>query len=117
MNASLARRARCCSSHAARQPLRRRCRHRLQLHAAAASTFAALGIDERVCEALASSGMHAPTEIQVKAAEPLLARRSTLVAAETGSGKTVAYLAPLLHNLLADDEAGGEGGSRGRRSA
>lgn len=87
-----------------RLPLTRRSLRRL-------STFAELGVDARVAAALESQGMRAPTEIQSKAAGPLLARKNTLVAAETGSGKTVAYLAPLLHNLLEDAAAAGSSGS------
>ena len=94
--------------------LARRCLLGCQLRARscgrAASTFAALGVDARLCAALAASGISVPTQIQAEAAPLLLLRKNTLVAAETGSGKTVAYLAPLLHNMLVEvHKEGGAG--------
>jgi len=62
--------------------------------------FAALGLDERLCEHLEKAGYSVPTRIQ-EAAIPMLARRKdTLVKSETGSGKTLAYLLPVIHDLL-----------------
>jgi superfamily II DNA/RNA helicase len=80
----------------------------------ASSSFAALGLDGRVCSALLAHGIGAPTEIQVKAAGPILKRKNALVAAETGSGKTLAYLAPLLHNLLRHEKDTVTAAAKGR---
>ena len=46
-----------------------------------------------------------PTYIQTCAIPELLSRRTSLVAAETGNGKTLAFLAPVLHQILALKEA------------
>lgn len=44
--------------------------------------------------------MHHTTFIQHEAFPKVLNNQHTLIAAETGCGKTVAYLAPILHNVL-----------------
>lgn len=61
--------------------------------------FTSLKIHPSVVSALEAASVSKPTFIQRLAAGPLLARRHTLVAAETGAGKTFAYLAPLLSHL------------------
>lgn len=61
--------------------------------------FASLKMHPSVVSALEAASIIKPTVIQRLAAGPLLARRHTLVAAETGAGKTFAYLAPLLSHL------------------
>jgi len=68
--------------------------------AGAAAAFEAVGLDSRVADALATAGFEGPTAIQERAAGPLLASRHAVVAAETGSGKTYAYLAPLASAVL-----------------
>jgi len=40
-----------------------------------------------------------PTEIQIRAIEPLLAGKNIVGVSETGSGKTLAFVLPLLHQL------------------
>lgn len=44
-----------------------------------------------------------PTEVQLAAAEPLLAGRDALLVAPTAAGKTVAYLAPLVERVRPGD--------------
>ena len=56
-----------------------------------------------VAEALASAGMTHATEIQQMSIRHILRGKDTLIAAETGAGKTVAYLAPLI-SMLRDHE-------------
>ncbi len=48
---------------------------------------------------LAEKGLVRPTEIQVRALPALLAGRSVVGVAETGGGKTLAYVLPVLHRL------------------
>ncbi|KIV83106.1 hypothetical protein PV11_05160 [Exophiala sideris] len=64
------------------------------------STFQDLGIDELLSVACTSLGYRTPTPIQEQAIPPALAGRDLIALAETGSGKTVAYLLPILHHLF-----------------
>uniref|UniRef100_F7DMJ8 ATP-dependent RNA helicase n=1 Tax=Monodelphis domestica TaxID=13616 RepID=F7DMJ8_MONDO len=66
------------------------------------SAFAALGLQPRVLDALcqAMPSVVRPTWVQRRAIPPLLSGHHLLCAAETGSGKTLSYLLPLLQRLL-----------------
>ncbi|XP_027703427.1 probable ATP-dependent RNA helicase DDX28 [Vombatus ursinus] len=68
----------------------------------AGAGFAALGLQPRVLEALqqAAPAVVRPTWVQLRAVPPLLHGRHLLCAAETGSGKTLSYVLPLLQRLL-----------------
>lgn len=59
-------------------------------------TFNSLGIDQSYIEVLASSGIHEPTAVQQQAIPPAVAGRDIMAQAQTGTGKTLAYLLPLL---------------------
>lgn len=60
----------------------------------------ALGITSPVATALRTAGFATPSNVQALAWPPLLEGQDIVLAAETGSGKTIAYLAPLLVHLL-----------------
>jgi ATP-dependent RNA helicase RhlE len=62
-------------------------------------TFAALGLSESLLRALDSAGYDKPTPIQAKAIPPLLEGRDLLGLAQTGTGKTAAFVLPLLQAL------------------
>ncbi|HWH28203.1 MAG TPA: DEAD/DEAH box helicase [Mycobacteriales bacterium] len=66
---------------------------------AAATTFAELGLPDRLVTALARRGMPAPFAIQVRAVPDALAGRDVLARGQTGSGKTLAFGLPLLARL------------------
>ncbi|XP_043841242.1 probable ATP-dependent RNA helicase DDX28 [Dromiciops gliroides] len=68
----------------------------------AGAGFAPLGLQPRMLEALrqAAPAVVRPTWVQLRAVPPLLRGRHLLCAAETGSGKTLSYLLPLLQRLL-----------------
>ncbi|MGJ0431231.1 DEAD/DEAH box helicase [Methylobacter sp.] len=51
--------------------------------------------------ALRQLGFEQPTPTQIRAIPPALEHKDLLVSAETGSGKTAAFLLPTLHHLLA----------------
>jgi ATP-dependent RNA helicase RhlE len=63
------------------------------------STFAALGLSEGLLRALAGANYHTPTPIQSQAIPPLLQGRDLLGVAQTGTGKTAAFVLPLLQRL------------------
>ena len=64
-------------------------------------SFAALGLPERLCAALDAAGHHTPTPVQVEAVPHLLAGHDVLGIAQTGTGKTAAFLLPILAARLA----------------
>ncbi len=68
--------------------------------ASSKKSFSELGFDANVVEELKKAGFKRPTLIQGLSAGPLLNGDDTLVASETGNGKTIAFLAPLLHKVL-----------------
>lgn len=57
-------------------------------------------LDETVLQAIREAGFDAPTEVQQAVFEPALEGSDLFVSAETGSGKTAAYLIPLFEHLL-----------------
>eukprot|EP00049_Salpingoeca_infusionum_P022857 m.9214 g.9214 ORF g.9214 m.9214 type:complete len:480 (-) comp5433_c0_seq1:108-1547(-) len=63
-------------------------------------TFAELGLEDELCETCATLNYKAPTPIQAQAIPHVLAGKDVIGVAETGSGKTAAFLLPVLHFLL-----------------
>ena len=68
-------------------------------HASINQTFASLGLSERSLRALSTEGYETPTPIQARAIQPALSGRDVLACAQTGTGKTAAFLLPLLERL------------------
>jgi ATP-dependent RNA helicase DeaD len=66
--------------------------------------FAAMGLDQRLLDALTALGYEEPTPIQVEAIAPLLAGRDLVGQAATGTGKTAAFALPLLQRLMVHEE-------------
>ena len=62
-------------------------------------TFTALGLPEALAEALRAQGILTPLPVQTAAVPRLLAGENLLVQAPTGTGKTLAYLLPILARL------------------
>jgi ATP-dependent RNA helicase RhlE len=62
--------------------------------------FNELGLDRPLEQALARLGYTTPTPIQSAAIPPALERHDVLGTAQTGTGKTVAFLVPSLHHLI-----------------
>lgn len=66
----------------------------------ASCSFESLGLHTTLCEQLKERlGFEAPTLVQAQAIPVILSGRHVLVNAATGTGKTVAYLAPVIHQL------------------
>ena len=63
------------------------------------AAFSDLGIIPALESALAADGITEPTAIQVEAIPALLAGKNAYLSAETGTGKTLAYLLPLFAQI------------------
>jgi ATP-dependent RNA helicase RhlE len=66
------------------------------------TTFAELGLAEPLLRALNAAEYVNPTPIQAQSIPVLLEGRDLLGLAETGTGKTAAFVLPLLHKLAAE---------------
>jgi ATP-dependent RNA helicase RhlE len=63
-------------------------------------SFSTFGLHPKLLQAVEDLGFEQPTPIQVKAIPPLMEGKDVLGAAATGSGKTAAFLLPILHKLM-----------------
>ncbi|QOC26660.1 DEAD/DEAH box helicase [Microbacterium hominis] len=63
-------------------------------------SFAGLGLGENIVRALAELGAAAPFPIQAATIAPILAGKDVLARGRTGSGKTIAFGAPLVESVL-----------------
>ena len=68
---------------------------------ATASGFAALGLHQVLLRALRTVGYETPTAIQEQAIPPALRGDDVLGCARTGTGKTAAFVLPMLQRLAA----------------
>ncbi|HZP38044.1 MAG TPA: DEAD/DEAH box helicase [Methylomirabilota bacterium] len=64
-------------------------------------SFADFTLHPDLLRGIAALGFESPTPIQRDAIPPVLAGRDVLACAMTGSGKTAAFLLPILHRLIA----------------
>ncbi len=71
--------------------------------APATTTFAELGVPAKLCSVLAARGIDVPTPIQSATLPDSLAGRDVLGRGRTGSGKTYAFLLPMVARLVASD--------------
>ena len=74
----------------------------LDVTVAAAPKLAALGLAPELAAAAAAVGWVTATPIQAQAIAAILQGRDVVGLAPTGSGKTAAFVLPLLHRLLAE---------------
>ena len=69
-------------------------------------TFATLGLRPDSLRAVASQGYTEPTPVQAQAIPIILSGRDLLAGAQTGTGKTAAFVLPMLDGLRARRESG-----------
>ncbi len=65
------------------------------------TNFHALGLSDALLQDLAAAGFSSPTPIQEQAIPPALAGRDVIGCAQTGTGKTAAFVIPLIERLAA----------------
>ncbi|KAG5467843.1 hypothetical protein LSCM4_00929 [Leishmania orientalis] len=63
--------------------------------------FQSFGLEKPLLDAILKQGFSVPTPIQRKAIPPMLQGNDVVAMARTGSGKTAAFLIPMLHALKA----------------
>ncbi len=70
--------------------------------AEAASPFAMLGLCAPIVRAVIEEGYTTPSPVQAEVIPGALAGRDVLACAQTGTGKTAAFVLPILHRLAAE---------------
>lgn len=72
-------------------------------------TFAELGLAPNILKAVAECGFETPTPIQAKAIPEALSGRDLMASAQTGTGKTAAFVLPALQRLAVHSPIKGRG--------
>ena len=62
-------------------------------------TFTDIGIDINIVEALAKSGIKSPTPVQATSIGKILHGQNLIIKSNTGTGKTLAFLVPLINRI------------------
>lgn len=68
--------------------------------------FSELGIHPAIVKVLADQGIHHATRFQNQAMSVVFSDKHTLLAAETGCGKTISYLIPIIQKLSGQKQKG-----------
>lgn len=71
--------------------------------------FSDFPIQDRIKEQLANLGFKRPTDIQFKAIKHILNGEDVMAVAQTGTGKTAAFVIPVLHMLLSKKQSKNDG--------
>ena len=71
-----------------------------------AMAFESFGLHESLLKVLPEIGFEKPTPIQQQAIPVVMSGKDLLGSAQTGTGKTAAFLLPVLHRLLAEPRKG-----------
>src|SRR5205823_7605860 len=74
--------------------------------------FRALNLSPKILQAVDDAGYTEPTPIQVAAIPPILAGHDVIGIAQTGTGKTAAFVWPILMKLAASTHNGQKRGTR-----
>ena len=65
-------------------------------------TFAELGLNEQILAGVATLGFNAPTPVQAAAIPAVLAGKDVVASAQTGTGKTAAFMLPTLQRITVE---------------
>jgi ATP-dependent RNA helicase RhlE len=68
--------------------------------------FNELGLNEQLIEAISYMGFEKTTPIQEMAIPPIMEGRDLIGCAQTGTGKTAAFILPILHKLIEENTGG-----------
>ena len=71
-------------------------------------TFAELGLNEQILAGVATLGFSAPTPVQAAAIPAVLAGKDVVASAQTGTGKTAAFMLPTLQRIAGEKPGGAE---------
>ena len=71
-------------------------------------TFAELGLNEQILAGVATLGFNAPTPVQAAAIPAVLAGKDVVASAQTGTGKTAAFMWPTLQRIAVEKPGGAE---------
>ncbi len=80
-------------------------------------TFAELGLNEQILAGVATLGFNAPTPVQAAAIPAVLAGKDVVASAQTGTGKTAAFMLPTLQRIAVEKPGGAEKLSDNQRNA
>ena len=69
-------------------------------------TFDKFKLDERILDAISYMGIEKPTPIQELSIPEILNGKDILACAQTGTGKTAAFILPVLHKLIQKKSTG-----------
>jgi ATP-dependent RNA helicase RhlE len=69
--------------------------------------FKSLGLSDQLVKSVLATGYTTPTEIQARAIPLALAGRDIIGRAQTGTGKTAAFVLPMLYRLTASESTNG----------
>ena len=69
-------------------------------------TFAELGLNEQILAGVATLGFNAPTPVQAAAIPAVLTGKDVVASAQTGTGKTAAFMLPTLQRIAVEKPGG-----------
>ena len=80
-------------------------------------TFAELGLNEQILAGVATLGFNAPTPVQATAIPAVLAGKDVVASAQTGTGKTAAFMLPTLQRIAGEKRGEAEKSDSKERNA
>ena len=65
--------------------------------------FSTFGFDSRLMEGIEASGYEAATPVQQQVIPHILSGKDVIASAQTGTGKTAAFLLPLINKIITSE--------------